>query len=125
MSATTVEYAEFQPATTEAAFTTEADSDSGWELTDQSTNHNIYFEHGLGAIPSQITVYFSADKQTVYPLNWSWTEGTSGNPVSIAVNDKTVVLSIYKGAPLHGVWDGRTGEWEFYDQGYFRVFASR
>ncbi|MEM8934095.1 MAG: hypothetical protein AAGE94_23080 [Acidobacteriota bacterium] len=119
----TAQTAEFEPATSEAEIASPADYDSGWELADNSTPHNVVFEHEMGVTPSAIEIYFSADKQTVYPLTWRWGDA-AGNPVTISATDKTIVLAIFAGAPLHGVWTPSAG-WTKYNQGYFRVFASK
>lgn len=115
-------FVKFEPATTEAEIQTTADYDSGWQEANNHSNNAVTFAHGLGVIPSQTTIMFSADKQTVYPLTWSWSSDSSGNPVTIWMNDNVVVLEIYKGVALHGAWDNVTG-WTKWSQGYFRVLA--
>jgi len=106
-----------------AVFESTADYDSGWKDDSNSTNHATVFEHGLKVIPSQLMVYFSADKDTVYPLTWSWSANNSGNPVTISMNDRTITLNIVGGFPLHGVWTATNSTWTAYTNGCWRVLA--
>jgi hypothetical protein len=86
-------------------------------------DHTVVFEHNLDAIPTSITVLFSPDKVTAYPLLWSWSAGYSGNPVSVSLTVKTVAFSISAGSPLHGFWTPSSG-WSTYSTGYWMVIAS-
>ena len=95
---------------------------STWVPDSNSANHKVIFQHGLGVIPSEVIVTFSADLQTAYPLLWSWDNGYSGNPVTIAMDAQSVVLNIFSGSPLHGFWDPNNG-WTTYSNGYWRVTA--
>lgn len=115
-------YVEFKPATSEAMMDSSADYVSRWEQASNQNSHPVVFEHNLGVIPSLITVLFSADKQTVYPLTWSWLREASGNPVTISMNHKVIRLEIYDGVPLHGVWTPKD-DWSLYKEGYFKAFA--
>lgn len=115
-------YVEFKPATSEATMQSSADYDSGWREANNHSSNKVAFDHNLGVIPSQITVLFSADKETVYPLTWSWLDTHSGNPVTISMDDKVISLEIYSGGPLHGVWTAKN-DWDFHKQGYFRALA--
>lgn len=118
-------YPEFEKASNESSFDSKADFDSGWQLANNFSNHMIAFQHNLASIPSQLLIVFSPDKQTTYPLNWSWGSSSSGNPVTISTTDSQINLAIFAGAPLHGVWDPTNGQWTKYTQGYYRVFATR
>lgn len=102
---------------------TNADFDSGWSYDVSSGNHFVSFEHNLGQIPSQIVIWFSPDKERVYPLIWSWTYQGSGNPVTISMDAQFIKLAIWAGATLHGAWDPGTSQWSLYKGGYWRVFA--
>ena len=97
---------------------------SDWRSDTNSTNHNIVFEHKLGKVPSAVSVLFSLDLQTVYPIQWSWSSGESGNPVSVWMDAKTITLSITYGTCLHGWWNGVTNSWSKAYSGYWRVIAS-
>jgi len=118
-------YPAFEKATSESSIDSNADFDSGWQLANNFSNHMVAIDHNLAAIPSQVTILFSPDKQTVYPLNWSWGANSAGNPVTISMNDTSVDLAIFAGAALHGVWNPANAQWTMYTQGYFRVFANR
>jgi hypothetical protein len=102
-----------------------ADYDSGWVADNNSTQHVTPFAHKLGNTPRLITIEFSpgGDSSDVFPIMWSWTYGSSGNPVTVQMTTENVLLHIWSGAPLHGVWDGRTGVWNNYANGYWRVRA--
>jgi hypothetical protein len=117
-------YPAFEEATSAADFDSSADYDSGWQPANNHSNNYATFDHDLGVIPSDLTIYFSVDQETAYPLTWSWSSSSSGNPVTILANDQVVQLAIYAGSPLHGVWNPNTG-WTYFTQGYFRVFASK
>ena len=100
-----------------------ADYDSGWVNANNRSNNAMPFSHGLGVTPSQISVLFSADQETAFPVLWPWSNGDSGNPVTIGMNDRTIRLEITSGSPLHGAWSAATGKWTKWTQGFFRVFA--
>jgi hypothetical protein len=100
-----------------------ADYDSGWRVDNNSSNHTTIFEHNLGAIPSQLTVLFSSDLETVYPVTWPWQNNYSGNPVTISMNSNSICLNIFNGVPLHGVWSGTSGQWTTSSAGYWRIKA--
>ena len=93
--------------------------DSGWKYDTNSRNHQVVFSHSLGRIPYFITVLFSADQVTVFPITWSWEREHSGNPVTISMTSNRVTLNIWAGGPLHGVWTP-TG-WLRYNDGFWRV----
>ncbi|EDT37585.1 hypothetical protein [Burkholderia ambifaria] len=99
--------------------------DSGWNWTDNATEHLLTFTHRLGVAPSLISIFFSPDQESLYPLIWPWAYQQTGNPVSILVNTTAIKLTIWNRAPLHGAWEGEAGPWKLWDAGYFRVFASR
>jgi hypothetical protein len=105
----------------EGLFATDADYDSGWHY-DTSHNHTLEFDHKIGYIPGNLVVLFTVDKETVYPITWSWLPDHSGNPVTISMDNKRIRLAIYKGVPLHGVCE-IPGPWKFYRSGYWRIFA--
>jgi hypothetical protein len=104
---------------------TDADFDSGWTYDDNSSLHIKSFEHNLDQIPSQIVIWFSPDKETVYPKYWSWHTTLTGNPVTITMDSKFIKLAITTGGPLHGAWDPGTNRWSKFRGGYWRIFAYR
>ncbi|WP_321818313.1 MULTISPECIES: hypothetical protein [unclassified Paraburkholderia] len=98
--------------------------DSGWKDATLA-NINLVFDHGLGVTPTHLSVFFSPDHKTSYPLLWPWVAGQSGNPVSIWADADSITLSIYAGAPLHGAYNGQTASWTYWNSGFFRVLASQ
>lgn len=97
---------------------------SSWLADANSTNHNVIFKHGLGTIPTSLSVQFSVDQKTVQPVIWPWDQSSSGNPVSVWMDDTFITLSVFQGAPLHGWWNGSTGAWTVASTGFWRVIAS-
>jgi uncharacterized membrane protein len=97
---------------------------SPWEKDSNHSNHTTTFRHGLGVIPTSVLILFSVDQKTVYPLQWSWEPGSTGNPVTIAIDNETIILHIFSGQPLHGVWDAHKSAWTKYSDGYWKVIAS-
>lgn len=98
---------------------------SAWRYDTNSTDHNVVFEHKLGHVPSAVSVLFSLDLETDYPILWPWSSGESGNPVSIWMDAKTITLSITYSTCLHGWWNGVTRSWYEANSGYWRVIASK
>lgn len=96
---------------------------SPWTLDSNAQSHKTVFQHGLGVIPATVQVMFSADLETAYSVTWSWDSGYTGNPVCIGMDDQTVFLEVYSGAPLHGIWDS-LGGWTTFQHGYWKVVAS-
>lgn len=97
---------------------------SEWRFDSNSTSHNVVFQHNLGVVPTELSVQFSLDLETVYPLLWSWEPGSSGNPVSIWTDARTITLAVFRGQPLHGWWNGNTSNWTTTGTGYWRVIAT-
>ncbi|EDT37584.1 hypothetical protein [Burkholderia ambifaria] len=120
-----VVYSESKISNQVAGFSPNFEYDSGWNLTDNETDRNLRFTHGLGVAPSLISIFFSPDQERLYPVIWPHYHAASGNPVSIEVTTTAITLGIWRGIPLHGTWDGQTSSWTFWRTGYFRVFASR
>jgi hypothetical protein len=107
---------------------TESKYVSEWRESTNKANTTLVFNHKLGVQPTNISNFFSPDKDkdTWHPLLWPWSYGASGNPVSIWVDKQNITLSIFDGAPLHGAYDGNgvSAQWTYWTSGYFRVFAS-
>ncbi|WP_081472949.1 hypothetical protein [Burkholderia ambifaria] len=118
-------YAESTISSQPAGFDSRFEYDSGWELTDNQTERNLRFTHGLGVSPSDISIFFSPDQEHSYPVIWPYLYDHTGNPVSIEVTATTITMGIWSGIPLHGTWDGQRRLWTLWTSGYFRVFASR
>lgn len=101
---------------------------SEWQCINPPANNQVLeFNHSLGDIPRDVTVYFSnnSDGGNVWPLTWPWQPQTSGNPVTIEVTSRRVLLHITNSAPLHGVWDASSQQWRTFTSGCFRVFLIR
>ena len=100
--------------------------ESGWLFDDNGTSHTTSWRHDLGAIPRRVEIHFSPDPAdgTVYPLMWSMTSDSTGNPISIDMDRRFVRLHIYNGAPLHGVWTPQT-QWKKYREGYWKIIVYR
>ena len=107
-----------------APFASSARYDSGWWLVDNRHNQNINFEHKLGVIPTQLTLMFSPDRETVFYLPASWNIGNTSNPVSMWSNTSTLTLAFASNYPLHGRWDARTTEWVYWNEGFLRVILN-
>jgi hypothetical protein len=115
--------AAFAPAKSSAPVHSTAQYDSGWKQASNNPSNEILFQHGLGVIPSQISVMFSANQNEAYPVLGYWGNNSTGNPVSVSIGSATIALEIFSGAPLHGAWLASNGVWTLWNQGYFRVFA--
>ena len=105
----------------EGLFATDADYDSGWRY-DSTTMGPVLFEHKLGCIPTRITLLFTADKKTVFPVIWhaymKWGhDHIVGRPVDIRMDNKSIQLKKHYNHLLH--YDIPYG----YLSGYWRVFA--
>ena len=115
--------AAFAPAKSSAPMQSTAQYDSGWTKASNNPSNEILFQHGLGVIPSQISVMFSPNQNEAYPVLGYWGTSTTGNPVSISMGSASIAIELYSGAPLHGAWLASNGNWTLWNQGYFRVFA--
>lgn len=112
---------------------------SEWKRDDNSTTHVTHFAHQLGYVPAFVMLYFAPPSAgdaehreragPIYPVIWNWHNEWSGNPITVELTSSEILLHIYKGQPLHGVWNasiGATDEsraWTKYTQGYWRVIA--
>jgi hypothetical protein len=101
--------------------------DSKWVAATNGSTKALVIPHNLGTTPRFVSIFFSptGDDSRVFPLTWSWSAGSSGNPVTIEVTDKQVLLHIYADNTLHGVFDANSGNWHTYSTGSFRVFARK
>jgi hypothetical protein len=98
--------------------------DTGWVCTDNTVNREVTLRHNLGTTPRLANVIFAPnqDSSVVYPLTWSWAAANSGNPVTIALTTENVLVGVYTGVPLHGVWTASNGAWASFNTGCFRAF---
>lgn len=99
------------------------DFDSGWVADNNATNHKTTIAHNLGVFPSKVTIWFAANNNptTVYPLKWFHLRTVSGGPVSIEYTRTAIILNVFNGQPLFGVWNGTTTAWTSYTNGFWRV----
>jgi len=106
---------------------TTADYDSGWvfDKKHDDADWSVRINHNLGVLPSLLTLWFSPDGGLhAYPVQWRWDIGNNGNPVTIEVTDRQILLHESKDHYVHGVWLPERG-WCHYTRGYWRVFAWR
>jgi hypothetical protein len=115
--------APFTPAKSAAPIHSTAQYDSGWRQASNNPSNQLLFQHGLGAIPSQISVMFSPNQNEAYPVLGYWGNSTTGNPVTVSMGAATIAIELFSGAPLHGAWLASNAQWTLWNQGYFRVFA--
>lgn len=101
---------------------------TGWVADNNSSSHVAALRNPAGvSLLSSLTIYFSpgGDPAIVYPLQWSYSPGASGNPVTIEVTAANINLHIYSGEPLHGVWEARTSTWRNFSSGYWIAVACK
>lgn len=98
--------------------------DSGWVQVQNQVSRNLEFTHQLGVIPTQVALFFSPDRELVFPLPASWNSGNTSNPVSVWLTVQALTMSIAAGYPLHSLWDARTTAWTHWEAGHFRVFLN-
>jgi hypothetical protein len=100
--------------------------DSGWTAAANRTQ-SLAFQHGLGTLPSAMTIYFSpvSSGLPAYPIEYRWSDQFPGNPISVSASDDAIRLEIGGGTPLRAVWSSATGQWTKYDAGFIRVIANR
>lgn len=101
--------------------------DSGWFAADTKRSQNLRVAHGLGATPGRMQLWFSPNAQgePAHATEFNWPSPPSGNPVSVWVDSKNVVVAITGGTVFRNVYDGDTTVWTRYDEGYLRIVAQR
>jgi hypothetical protein len=102
-------------------------SDSGWLRAESNTTNKLTFSHGLGTTPTNVMVMFSPSNtgNPGYVVGPNWSPESTGNPVTIAVNQENASLEIWAGAPLRGTWDATTSSWTRHTSGFFRIQVRR
>jgi len=100
------------------------DFDSGWIADTKLENHSLKIRHNLKKIPANISLWFTTDPKgnNAFPILWGWKVEHSGNPVTIEVTINDVMIHIWSGTYLHGVWSPKN-EWQQFDSGFWRVYA--
>lgn len=99
--------------------------DSGWIRVSGEKSSAFFFRHTLGSPPRIVMVSFSPtpDGARSFPLTWNYPRPEAGNPITIEARSDMVLLNIWGGAALHGIYDGTTEQWTTFKDGYFRVVA--
>lgn len=101
--------------------------DTGWVRATNAKTSVYFYRHGLGKVPSRMFVWFSpaADGVPAFLLSGTFAASQAGNPVSIEARPDVIYLHIAAGIPLHGVYNAAKNQWTMYNQGYFRIVATK
>ena len=101
--------------------------DSGWQPVSNSTSAAFIYRHRLGVTPRGITAWFSptADGVRAFPLVWNFPRPEAGNPVTIEARPDAIIINIWGGAPIHGIYDGTNETWTTFNQGFYRIVANK
>jgi hypothetical protein len=49
----------------------------------------------------------------------------SPSVIPVALTTEAVLINIFNGSPLHGVWDANNGQWSTFNSGCFRAFLTK
>ena len=98
-------------------------SASEWVPVNNSTNRIFRFFHDFKRAPSVVTIWFSPnrDRKRMYPVTWAGGTNADRNPVSVDLVQNGIRLHIRAKRPIHRTWNARTGKWQKYDSGYWKV----
>jgi hypothetical protein len=101
--------------------------DSGWQPVSNSTSAAFIYRHRLGVTPRGITAWFSptADGVRAFALVWNFPRPEAGNPVTIEARPDAIIINIWGGAPIHGIYDGTNETWTTFNQGFYRIVATK
>lgn len=99
--------------------------DSGWQPVSNKASTTYFFRHNLGAVPREVTLWFSPTKEgaRAFPALWKFPAAESGNPITIEARSDAVYVNVWKGLPIHGVYDGTQERWTTYTDGFYRIVA--
>lgn len=99
--------------------------DSGWQPVSNKASTTYFFRHNLGAVPREVTLWFSPTKDgaRAFPALWKFPSVESGNPITIEARADAVYVNVWKGLPIHGVYDGTQERWTTYTDGFYRIVA--
>lgn len=99
--------------------------DTGWQKVSNKQSSAYFYRHRLGHVPGAVTVWFSpnASGSPAYSVGTNLPNAPGGNPYTIEARPDMMLLHIWKGAPIHSVYDGSTEKFTSYTEGYFRVVA--
>jgi|APFre7841882630_1041343.scaffolds.fasta_scaffold29517_3 hypothetical protein len=105
--------------------TSERCFDTGWQPVSNKTSSIYFYRHRLGATPRIISAWFSptAEGREAYSLAQSFPGPSVGNPITLEARPDMVLIHTWKGAPIHGVYDGKTEKWTTYAEGFYRIVA--
>lgn len=101
--------------------------ESGWIFDDSASDHVTAWRHTLGVVPRRISILFTPDPngRRVMPVQWSWHDGNSGNPISVEMGRRAVRLIIHRNVPLHGLWNVDQQRWVQFREGYWKIIVYR
>ena len=99
--------------------------DTGWQPVSNKASSAFFYRHNLGRVPGTVTVWYSpnANGNPAYSVSGNLPNSPGGNPYTIEARPDMVLLHIWKGAPIHSVYDGPTEKFTTYGEGYYRVVA--
>jgi hypothetical protein len=105
--------------------TSEQCFDTGWQPVSNKISSIYFYRHRLGATPRIISAWFSptVDGRQAYSLAQTFPGPSVGNPITLEARPDMVLVHTWKGAPIHGVYDGKTEKWTTYAEGFYRIVA--
>jgi hypothetical protein len=105
--------------------TSERCFDTGWQPVSNKTSSIYFYRHRLGATPRIISAWFSptADGRQAFSLSQSFPAPNVGNPITLEVRPDVVLINVWSGAPIRGLYDGRSQKWTEYSEGFYRIVA--
>lgn len=98
--------------------------ESEWVRDHNRNSHITTFVHGLNRPPSSVMIWFRPkDTNVMYPVQWTWSGSTIGNPVTVDIRGNRIRLHIKGGHPLLGAWNARRNKWKHYKRGAWKVIV--
>jgi hypothetical protein len=107
-------------------FITKRCHDSGWIALDSTATRTVRINHGLGAVPRELTLWFSPSQSgtPAMPLNLPW-RSDAGAPGGVSATDAEIIVAPFGGLPIRGAWNAETRQWASHTSGFIRVIASK
>jgi hypothetical protein len=98
--------------------------DSGWVEIDNTSTREWSFPHGLSGTPARVEILFwpPGDEERWFPV--AIDVDTSGNPINVELTPTNVILHVYSGSAVRSVFSARSGRWQSYAKGRFRILAN-
>ena len=96
---------------------------SEWVPVNNSANRIVRFFHDFKRAPSAVTIWFSPnrDRKRMYPVTWAGGASADRNPISVDLVQNGIRMHIRAKRPIHRAWNARTGKWQKFDSGYWKV----